>query len=201
MQTSRSTAHRGPAPAYPRLHAAGAVVAGHRGRATTAFALALAVLDLNTLARLFDESLRFADVAHGAAQFALFSFLKLLQLAAGFNVFLCFLDKFFKSAFEAAANVFAFVEDAVAVADALNVLDATSEVERRAAVLVFALVNDALDFLLVGGFVDVDVDIGGRLGDEEGVFTCGFFTGADVEEKGVLEGVVCVAFANGCRGA
>ena len=164
------------------MHAAGAIIPRHRRTAAAALALALPVLDLNALPRLLDEPLRLADVAHGAAELALLAFLQLLQLAAGLDILLRLLDEFLEPAFQAAAQVLAFVEDAVAVADVLDVLDAPGEVECRAAVLVLALVDDALDFFFVGGFVHVDVDVGGGLGDEECVRAGGLFARADVEE-------------------
>ena len=70
------------------------------------------------------------------------------------------------------SQVLTFVKDGVAVANGLNILDTSSELECGAAIgvgtgistgvmLIFTLRNDALDFLFVGCLVDIHViDIG-----------------------------------------
>lgn len=193
---SSTATNRCATPADACLHAAGAIIPRHRRGAPAPRPLTLAILDLDALARLLNEALSLSHIAHCAAQLAFFAFLQLLQLAAGLDVFFGLLDEVLEPAFEAAADVLAFVEHAIAVADALNVLDAAGEIECRAAVLIFALVDDALDFFLIGRFVNVDVDVGGGLGNEEGICAGGVFTSADVEKQRVFERIVCMAFAD-----
>jgi hypothetical protein len=197
---SSTATNRRPTPANARLHAARAIIPRHRCGAPTPHPLTLAILNLDTLARLFDEALSLSYVAHCAAELAFFAFLQLLELAAGLDVFLGLLDEVLEPAFQATADVLAFVEHAVAVADALNVLNAAGEVEGRAAVLIFPLVDNPLNFFLVCSFIDVDLDIGGRLGNEERICTCGVFTSANVEIKCVFERVMGMTFTDRCRG-
>ena len=158
---SNTATDRRPTPAYARLHASRAVIPRNRRGAPAPLALTLAVLDLDTLAGLLNKALSLSYIAHCTAELTLFAFLQLLQLAAGLDVFLSLLDEVLEPAFQAAADVLVFVEDTVAVPDALDVLDAAGEVECWAAVLVFALVDDALDLFLVSCFVNIDIDIRG----------------------------------------
>lgn len=159
-------------------------------RAPTPLPVTISALCLHPFPRLLNQPLRLSNIAHSSTQLALFALLDLLHFASCFDVLLGSCDKALEAAFEILSNVLALVEHTVTVTDGLDIFDSAGEVERGPAIgeLVFALGDDALDFFLIGCFVDVHVDIGRRFRHNACLFRFGdaIFACADVEEKRIF---------------